>query len=412
MSNNALIPTKMNYDINMHSDKFETAKQKIETFSKQLPEKYSLSSVETDKGFGEFLSDIIFGRGLGLDHKVTGEELNKIISKIGNILCDINDIEIKLVKEFGTLYTALDALDKDYLTGIVAALEENKTVSNALAVTQDDLEKTVSQQEETLRKIVLFKSDIEQFKEDLEKFRDKAKERIGLLKKEHDKQSTEITQLMSNFQNVDVSLQGLNSQVADLEILAKHSEVSIQSIHDNISNCCADISDIKNDIVDIGSTIDAKEQSIESIKRLVTNIQDKIDKDTKDFLGVQDKVDTFSDSIQAFSKEIDGTHTQINDLNTQLNDISITIDAVKSTNSEQDGLLENLTQKHDEQIAKIHDQELKVDAIQSATVSADNRINLLESEIKEYQAKFTKLSYILYATMGISVISIILALTW
>lgn len=430
---NTLVPIKLKYDSNMHSDTFEKAKREIEEFSKQLPKNYSLPSVETDKEFGEFFGDFIFGRGLGFDHQVTGEELNKIVSKIGSILCDINDVEIKLVQEFGTLYKALDALDKDYIEGIVSALEENKIVSNALAVTQNNLEQTVQQQAEALRKIVLFKNEVELFKQDMEVFRNKAKERIGILKKEYDKQSLEISQIISNFQSVESFMQGIDGQLRDVDSRLKSAEDTIQSMDDRISDYSSDMSDIKNNIVELENTISEKEQSIESIKRMITNVQDRIDSDTKDFLTVQDKVDGFVEIIHTYKNDINGVKNQTDDLSTQTNDLNIkisdltiqtnesvtrinhlstNIDTINSAHTHQEDLINRLTQNVDDQLLKVNEHLQKSDIIQEHTNNLEKSVHILENEIKGYQSKVTQLTYTLYAGVGLSIISCILALMW
>ena len=430
---NTLVPIKLKYDSNMHSDKFEKAKREIEEFSKQLPKNYSLPSVDTDKEVGEFLGDIIFGRGLGFDHQVTGEELNKIVSKIGSILCDINDVEIKLVKEFGTLYEALDALDTDYIEGIVSALEENKIVSNALSVTQNNLEQTVQQQAEAFRKIVLFKNEVELFKQDMEVFRNKAKERIGILKKEYDKQSLEISQIISNFQSVESFMQGIDGQLRDVDSRLKSVEDTIQSMDDRISDYSSDMSDIKNNIVELENTISEKEQSIESIKRMINNVQDRIDNDTKDFLSVQDKVDGFVEIIHTYKNDINGLKNQTDDLSTQTNDLNIkisdltiqtnesvtrinhlstNIDAINSAHTHQEDLINRLTQNVDDQLLKVNEYLQKSDIIQEHTNNLKKSVHMLENEIKGYQSKVTQLTYTLYAGVGLSIISCILALMW
>ena len=60
---------------------FENAKKEIKKFSEQTTTELNLKMVDNSKGVGEFFGDLLFGRGIGLNHKVTGEELNELTYK-------------------------------------------------------------------------------------------------------------------------------------------------------------------------------------------------------------------------------------------------------------------------------------------------------------------------------------------
>lgn len=105
---------------------FEKAKKEIKTFSEQTTTDLDLKRVDNSKDVGEFLGDWFFGRGVGLDHMVTGEELNDLTSQIQTHLHNINNTQIKLIKEFGQVYSALEALDKDYIQAILVSLRRLK----------------------------------------------------------------------------------------------------------------------------------------------------------------------------------------------------------------------------------------------------------------------------------------------
>ena len=85
---------------------FENAKNEIKKFSEQTQTGLNLNKVDDSKGVGEFLGDLFLGRGIGLDHMVTGEELNELTSQIQKHLHSINDTQINLIKEFGQVYSA------------------------------------------------------------------------------------------------------------------------------------------------------------------------------------------------------------------------------------------------------------------------------------------------------------------
>ena len=79
---------------------FENAKKEIKKFSEQTTTDLDLRRVDDSKGVGEFLGDWFFGRGIGKDHLVKGEELNDLTSQIQTHLHSINNTQIKLIKEF------------------------------------------------------------------------------------------------------------------------------------------------------------------------------------------------------------------------------------------------------------------------------------------------------------------------
>lgn len=88
---------------------FDMAKNRLKEFSEKTEAELKIDKVETKDGF----------LGLG-DHKVTGYELNERLETIQEHLIDANAINNKVIKVFREIYNALDALDKDYITSIVA----------------------------------------------------------------------------------------------------------------------------------------------------------------------------------------------------------------------------------------------------------------------------------------------------
>ena len=110
---------------------FETAKNELQVFSNQAAIEPDLKHVRDKKDALEFL----FGGGWSLEHSVTGQELNDLTVQIQSHLQSINDMQLKLIREFGQVYTALDALDNDYIKAILSSInaisETNKGLNNA-----------------------------------------------------------------------------------------------------------------------------------------------------------------------------------------------------------------------------------------------------------------------------------------
>lgn len=140
---------------------FEKAKKEIKTFSEQTTTDLDLKRVDNSKGVGEFLGDWFFGRGVGLDHKVTGKELNDLTSQIQTHLHSIKNTQITLIKEFGQVYSALEALDKDYIQAILVSIKATEETSEGIQKTQEQIKKIVENQRKTLEELKKFKQKLD-----------------------------------------------------------------------------------------------------------------------------------------------------------------------------------------------------------------------------------------------------------
>lgn len=145
--------------VNYHD--FENAKKEIKKFSEQTTTNIELRRVNTSKSTGEFWKDIFSLRGIGLKHNVTGEELNDLTSQIQRYLKDVNNTQINLIKQFGQVYNALDALDKDYINGIRTSIEEIEETSEAVQHTQEKMKEVVNNQVKTLKELKKFKEKLD-----------------------------------------------------------------------------------------------------------------------------------------------------------------------------------------------------------------------------------------------------------
>lgn len=140
---------------------FENAKKEIKKFSEQTTTDLDLKRVDDSKGVGEFLGDWFFGRGIGKDHLVKGEELNDLTSQIQIHLHSINNTQIKLIKEFGQVYSALEALDKDYIQAILISIKATEETSEGIQKTQEQIKKIVENQRKTLEELKKFKQKLD-----------------------------------------------------------------------------------------------------------------------------------------------------------------------------------------------------------------------------------------------------------
>ena len=149
------------FEIKTHD--FESAKKELKEFSEQTVTDFDLKRVDTSKGAFEWIGGFLLGEGVATDHKVTGYELNELTSQVQRHFIDINSTQRKLIQEFGQVYNALEALDKDYIQGIVISIEATKITSEGVAAAQKRIEKIVDDQKKTLEVLKKFKQKLDNY---------------------------------------------------------------------------------------------------------------------------------------------------------------------------------------------------------------------------------------------------------
>lgn len=131
---------------------FEVAKRGLKEFSQKKAEELELDTVRTDGGF----------LGLG-DHKVTGYELNSRLGTIQQHLIDLNNSNNRNIKEFGQVYSALEALDKGYIQAILISIKATEETSKRIEATQEQIKKIVDDQKKTLEVLKKFKQKLDNY---------------------------------------------------------------------------------------------------------------------------------------------------------------------------------------------------------------------------------------------------------
>lgn len=155
--------------IKQHS--FEIAKNRLKEFSENTETKLTLDPVDTD-GFFPFS-----------DHRVTGQELNDKLVDIQKHFTTINETNNKIIKEFREVYNALDVLDKDYITSIVANVKAIEKTSNDVRIQQNILKQHNEKLENQQNKLDIHQVEINKSVESISKivsalkiFKDKLEE--------------------------------------------------------------------------------------------------------------------------------------------------------------------------------------------------------------------------------------------
>lgn len=129
---------------------FELAKNTLRQFTERFNKQIELSRVPTDGG--------LFNLG---NHKVTGGELNGITSQIQSYLISINELSQGIIDEFGEVYKAFEALDKDYIGGILLAIKAAEEVSIKEREDRTKIKKNQERLEKAVAALSLFKEKID-----------------------------------------------------------------------------------------------------------------------------------------------------------------------------------------------------------------------------------------------------------
>jgi len=144
-------------EINISKHDFDEAKEHLKEFAEQSQDELYFDTVRTHEDF--------FGFEFA-EHGVTGKEFNTLVEQTQNYISKFYDNQQTLIEEFGQVYKALEALDKDYIQAIlssVAAIEHN---NKKILKEQARIDKTIEKQKLTLEALKQFK---EKFNEEKSK---------------------------------------------------------------------------------------------------------------------------------------------------------------------------------------------------------------------------------------------------
>lgn len=267
---------------------FENAKKEIKKFSEQTTTDLDLRRVDDSKGVGEFLGDWFFGRGIGKDHIVKGEELNDLTSQIQTHLYSINNTQIKLIKEFGQVYSALEALDKDYIQAILVSIKATEETSVGIQKAQEQIKKIVENQRKTLEELKKFKQkldgyahlrDIDKIWSDCQKWH---QEMVSVSKdistsKEHSKENKKKVDALRNaLTAAEKTTDDLSVQISQM-IKRLDSVTAFTSALEIITHL-QDIDEMWDSLVVAHNSIKNINSDIEGIQKTASKRQEEINK--------------------------------------------------------------------------------------------------------------------------------------
>ncbi len=132
---------------------FDRAMVKLNEFANGLPEDSGFQKVNIN---GQILPFT--------DHHVTGKEMNLFIEAVQDRMGAVNDLIRRLFKEFSEVYTVFNALDEEYVAGILQSVEEAHKAIKAAHRASDDNAQTLQKLQQTVNKLWELSQDLSQFK--------------------------------------------------------------------------------------------------------------------------------------------------------------------------------------------------------------------------------------------------------
>ncbi len=292
--------------IKRHS--FDLAKNRLKEFSEKTEAELEIGKVRTDGGF--------FGLG---DHKVTGYELNRRLETIQEHFIAVNTTNNKVIKEFREVYNALDVLDKDYITSIVANVKAIEKTSNDVRVQQGTLkqhnEKLANQQskldahqaeiEKNVANISKIVAALKVFKENLEGY----------------KHLTDIDKIWNDCKSIQNEIRVVSDSVTKFS----------KKIIEDIDNMWDDLDICKKNIEIINADIQTQQNELNNLATTSKNHTDSIDALSKKMAAAEEyavdsrnlitKLETFREEVSALNHlmEVDEIWEQAGEHQTRIN---------------------------------------------------------------------------------------------
>lgn len=360
------------------SHNFEVAKNRLKDFSKKTSDDLKISTVKTDGGF------------LGLEnHKVTGYELNSRLSVIQEHLIYLNNLSNKTIKEFGEVYNALDALDKEYIQGIVTAIKANEITSKSIQEAHEKISMIVDDQKRALEVLKKFKQKVDGYThlKDIDKLWDSSEALIY-----------EMNNLSNDLKQQSLKLEAIISFISKLEKIDHLQDIDI--MWNSLLNIHKSLSNIFNEINSFKDTVYKQQGDIEKLLSSIEDLQEH-KKDLDEIKHLND-VDSIWEQTAAYSVAIEELKEQnsnilelvqankmsmdeLKDYKAKLSNIKHLSDVDEIWNSSKfhSSQLSELKKQSDETRSIIQSNKEKNDAVIASVVEKnDTAINMLNRKMK------------------------------
>ncbi|MBQ3731364.1 MAG: hypothetical protein II905_06425, partial [Muribaculaceae bacterium] len=297
-------------DFTLQKHNFEKAKAKILTLSEKVPSEVSLNKFQTE---GDWIP--------WHDHKVTGEEINndlviplqKTISSIKTSLKNLFDISSEVYRTF-------DYLDKDYIHGIIVAIDSAETASNQALHASAEATKAQEGNSKTIDALQATVKGLKDFRESTIKRLNSLDPQLQAIK------NNEIKRLDTDLSEIQLQIQSF-AHTNDVDAIKK----------DVLTNK-ADLSDVHRQISDLSSITAATTEKIHADLAVLQHFQTLLESYTH--LG---EVDATWADVQTHKSDLSGLHEQINEITSKATETTEKIHADLAVLQHFQTLLESYT---------------------------------------------------------------------
>lgn len=211
------------FEINISQHDFDEAKEHLKEFAEQSRDELYFDKVKTHNDF--------FGFEFA-EHGVNGREFNTLVEQTQNYISKFYDNQQTLIEEFGQVYKALEALDKDYIQAILTNIAAIDHTNKKLTKEQARINKTIEKQTSTLLALKQFKEklnennhkeSIEEHEERLSKLDDRIEsleDTVSTLPLEPVSYTTEIEELRKELKESKEQIQFISNRLLTVFIIS------------------------------------------------------------------------------------------------------------------------------------------------------------------------------------------------
>lgn len=326
--------------IKQHS--FEIAKNRLKEFSEKTETKLTLDTVDTD-GFFPFS-----------DHRVTGQELNTRLANIQDHFATINETNNKIIREFREVYNALDVLDKDYITSIIANVKAIEKTSNDVRIQQNILKQHNEKLENQQNKLDIHQVEINKSVESISKIVNALK--IFKDKLEEYRHLNDIDQIWRDIENH-------SSMLAENKRKEEQFLINLKTIE--ITN---------NDIRKQQDTLKKENEKLEKYYIKLDTHQSETDKNITILKTFKDKLDKYEhlNDIDQIWKDIKNFSSILNESKKRDEQFFINLKAIKEIN-------DNIIIQHNELIKEHNELTKQLSEIDKNMENVSKNIIILKS---------------------------------
>ena len=292
---------------------FDNALGRIRNFANSTP---SIPSIEKFKTSGG-----LFGWGA---HKVTGDEMNRYVETVQDIFEKQNSVLISAVKEFQEVYTTFDYLDKEYLQGILGAVEAARTASNGAKLASDQAKDAAGR---ALKNEADIRKEIEALRRVVEKIKTIKEDLTGKIARLEINITQNKRDIMAEMYNRTISaseMNALKNRVAAINGIRHISD--IEDMWDNLKRSNEQLNSLQgfaNSLMESNHLFDIDEiwMNVEELWNVMNNLHADILQHEGD---IKEKIDNLSSAkVLEISNELDGhIKTKLKESEKQLQSLS------------------------------------------------------------------------------------------